>query len=106
MESSKYTKSVLEPGDVRLNRALLRVGKLKSFYSHLLAYLVFNTVFIVAFHGDKSAYEFWRFSTFSLAFFWGIGLVAQAVSVFGRNIFFTAKWEERKINELMENDKN
>jgi hypothetical protein len=44
--------------------------------------------------------------TFSTAFFWGIGLLAHGLSVFGRYVFFGQNWEEKKIQELMDKDKN
>jgi hypothetical protein len=32
--------------------------------------------------------------------------VAHGMSVFGRDLFFGADWEERKIKEFMDKDKN
>jgi len=43
--------------------------------------------------------------TYSTAFFWGIGLVAHGLSVFGHDIFFGSNWEEKKIKELMDKEK-
>lgn len=36
---------------------------------------------------------------------WGIGLLIHAFSVFGTKMFLK-DWEEKKIKELMEKDKN
>ena len=46
-----------------------------------------------------------HFSTFSVWFFWGIGLVGHWLHVFGKNVFFSKNWEERKIKEFMDKDK-
>ena len=50
--------------------------------------------------------EFWRWENFSTALFWGIGLLAHGTSVFGSNLIFGKEWEERKIQEFMNKDKN
>ena len=92
---------------IRYNMALKRVRKLKGFYNHLAAYLIFNTIIILTNnHGKLGTAAFWQFQTFSIAFFWGIGLMAHAASVFGRNLFCGQQWEERKIKELMGKQKN
>jgi hypothetical protein len=39
------------------------------------------------------------------AFFWGIGLVAHGFSVFVPQWFLGNDWEERKIKEIMEKEK-
>jgi len=49
---------------------------------------------------------FWSWQTFSTALFWGIGLVAHGLSVFGKNLFFSSNWEEKKIQEFMDKDKS
>jgi hypothetical protein len=50
--------------------------------------------------------NFWEWQSFSTLGFWGIGLLGHWFSVFGRDIFFGKNWEEKKIQELMEKDKN
>ncbi len=46
-----------------------------------------------------------HFTTFSVWFFWGIGLASHWLHVFGKNVFFSKNWEEKKIREFMEKDK-
>jgi len=36
---------------------------------------------------------------------WGIGLVAHGIGVFGLSGFLGADWEERKIKQIMEKDR-
>ena len=84
-----------------------RVKKIKGFYSHLTVYVIINLFLIVGSFYDRpfSFDNFFRFSTFATAFFWGIGLLAHWSGVFGRDIFFGKNWEERKIKEFMEGKK-
>ena len=92
--------------DERYNLVFKRVKRIKGFYVHFLVYVLVNSFIICGnYFGHKSENEiFWSFETFSTAFFWGIGLVAHGMSVFGRNIFFGDDWEEKKIQELIEKE--
>ncbi|RZL43417.1 MAG: 2TM domain-containing protein [Pedobacter sp.] len=91
----------------RLKRAVKRVKEIKKFYKHLLVYVIVN-VFLIAtkFFKNPSDEMFLEFSTYSTAFFWGIGLFFHAISVFGKNFFLDDDWEEKKINEYMNKGQN
>jgi hypothetical protein len=87
----------------RLEKAKKKVKAIKGFYSHLAAYVIVNIILIVNHWADLEPGEsFWHWSTFSTAFFWGIGLSCHAFGVFGTDVFLGADWEDRKIKELME----
>lgn len=88
--------------------AYKRVKRIKGFYVHLLVYILVNTFIIVANNNESISenHVFWSWENFSTALFWGIGLMAHGLSVFGKNIFFGHNWEERKIQEFMKKDKN
>lgn len=90
----------------RFERAQKRVKKISGFYKHLMVYVLVNLFLITLqfFNLDKGE-KFFEFSTFSTAFFWGIGLAFHAMSVFGKNIFLGSNWEEKKIQEFMEKEK-
>ncbi|WP_268847316.1 2TM domain-containing protein [Flavobacterium aestivum] len=93
--------------DTRYELAYRRVKRIKGFYVHALIYVLVNGFAIIADYnkgllGDGVTLA----GSFSTAFFWGIGLLAHGLSVFGRNLFFSDDWEERKIKEFMEKDKN
>ena len=93
--------------DDRYNAAYKRVKRIKGFYVHAMVYVLVN-IFIVYgnYYGNSNrGYDFWSWQTFSTALFWGIGLLAHGLSVFGRNLFFGQNWEERKIKELMDKEK-
>lgn len=84
-------------------RARERVEAIKKFYTHLITYL-----FFICFLAGLNYYtDGWNYPWFLWAAFgWGIGVAANAIKVFGYNAFFGSDWEERKINEFMNEDKN
>lgn len=83
------------------------VKRLKGFYTHLIVYIVINIMIVFLNIGDLEKGEsYFKIENFFTAFFWGIGLTAHGLSVFGRNIFFGRNWEEKKIKEFMEKEKN
>ena len=95
------------PND-RYNLAYKRVKRIKGFYVHALVYVLVN-LFIIASRYSISSFDsgdFFRWDTFSTALFWGIGLLAHGMSVFGRNLFFGQNWEEKKIQQFMEKYKS
>jgi hypothetical protein len=82
-------------------RAVERVEEIKGFYSSIIAYCIvipfliyINLKFVPQFHW------FW----FPLMG-WGIGLIFQGFKAFAYNPFLGKNWEERKIRELMDNDR-
>jgi hypothetical protein len=94
--------------DNRYEIAYKRVKKIKGFYIHALVFVLVNLFILISIY-NRSVFGnqvFLRWETFSTAFFWGIGLLAHGLSVFGRDLFFGQNWEERKILELMEKNKN
>jgi hypothetical protein len=93
--------------EIKYLEAAKRVKKIKGFYTHATVYVVINIAIILSkvdYHDNGS----WSFELrdFSTALFWGIGLVAHAMSVFMPGMILGKNWEERKINELMEKEKN
>ena len=94
--------------DERYSLAYKRVKRIKGFYFHAMVYVLMN-IFIIASSYSKSSFDlgvFFRWETFSTALVWGTGLLAHGLSVFGRSIFFGQNWEERKIQEFMDKEKN
>ncbi|TRX16413.1 2TM domain-containing protein [Flavobacterium franklandianum] len=94
--------------DERYNLAYKRVKRIKGFYVHAMVYVLVNAFIIISSY-NRSLFGnevFLRWETFSTALFWGIGLLAHGLSVFGSNLFFGQNWEERKIQEFMEKDKS
>jgi hypothetical protein len=87
---------------MRYERAKKQVTAIAGFFKHFTAYLLVN-IFLLAikYYQLKEGADYFTFATFQTAFFWGFGLAAHGVSVFGRNVFLSDDWEERKIRELM-----
>jgi hypothetical protein len=82
-------------------RAKDRVESLKKFYSNLTSYIIVISVLA----GINYWSNEWRYMWFLWAAFgWGIGLFFHAFKVFGLSPFFGRNWEERKIQEFMEED--
>ncbi|WP_432671421.1 2TM domain-containing protein [Flavobacterium sp. SM2513] len=97
----------LTPDEQRLERAKKRVNKIKGFYKHLMAYIVVNVILIIMQYISLDEGEvFFQYSTFSTAFFWGIGLFFHSINVFGKNFFLGENWEEKKIKEYMDKNQN
>ena len=83
-----------------------RVKDIKGFFVHLLVYIFINTAIFIIITKDQGLLEgLTEFGNYSTMFFWGIGLVAHWASVFGPNFIFGKKWEEKKIREIMDQDK-
>jgi uncharacterized integral membrane protein len=92
---------------MQYERALKRVKKIKGFYTHLLVYVVINLmIVIINIQNLKTGESYFKLENFFTAFFWGIGLLSHFLSVFGPDLFLGKNWEERKIKELMEQEKN
>lgn len=79
-------------------RAQKRVNDIKEFYGNLLSYL-----FVIPFLIFINYKTYWEFQWFWFPLFgWGLGVVFHGFSVFG----YGQSWEDRKIREFMEQDKN
>lgn len=94
--------------DIRYDLAYKRVKRMKGFYVHVVVYILVNAfLLILAVNKSEVGVEtFWSWQTWNTVFFWGIGLIAHGVSVFGGYLIFNKDWEERKIRELIEKDKS
>lgn len=91
--------------DERYFLAEKRVKSIKGFYSHVFIYIVINAIILGQIYLRTPLDKFWEWENFQTALFWGIGLLAHALSVFAKNYAFSSNWEERKIREFMEKDK-
>ena len=92
--------------DIRYLEAKKRVKKLKGFYSHLTIYVLVNLLIVFINIQDlKPGESYFQYKNFITLFFWGIGLVAHALSVFVPQFVLGKDWEERKIREIMDKEK-
>ncbi|HAR63556.1 MAG: histidine kinase [Candidatus Margulisiibacteriota bacterium] len=81
--------------------AQARVRQLREFYSHMATYIVVNLgLFLI--NIITAPHDIWFYW---VVIGWGIGLISHAFRVFGISGIFGPEWEEKKIKELMEKDK-
>ena len=93
--------------ELRYQEAARKVKRIKGFYTHALVYVVVNImIVIINIQNLGEGESYFHFHNFFTAFFWGIGLVAHGLSVFLPGMILGNNWEERKIKELMEKEKN
>jgi hypothetical protein len=86
----------------KYQKAKARVGALKGFYTHLIMYVLINVLLIVVnlVTSPGTLWFYW------VTIFWGIGLVIHAVDTFTiRGKYLGEEWEEKKIKEMMGEDK-
>lgn len=99
--------STSNPNEIKYQEALNRVKRIKGFYTHFIIYLVINVIiFIANVQSLGEGESYFQYKNFFTAFFWGIGLSAHGLSVFLPGMILGNDWEERKIKELMDKEKN
>jgi hypothetical protein len=91
--------------EIKYQEAVKRVKRIKGFYTHAAVYVVINIILLVV-NGQNSSEGFFHWKNFATAIFWGIGLVAHGFSVFVPTMILGKDWEDKKIKELMEKEKN
>lgn len=86
----------------RYLKARKKVKEIKGFYSHLTVYILVISVliFINLKYTPEYIWVIWS------ATGWGFGLLGHASKTFNWVPFFGSDWEEKKIKELMEEEKN
>lgn len=106
METLSKDKSIL------YHKAVKKANRIKGFYIHLFLYLAVNIAwFVVMAFFDLlhtyGLYGFWGmgYGHVSMAVFWGLALLLHGVLVFGQNWILSKKWEERKVQEIMDKDR-
>ena len=89
----------METQSTKYQRAQQRVTEIKEFYHHLTTYLIFVCIFIAL--NLYTTSFFW--AIFPIVG-WGIGVMGHASNTFRWNPFFSKEWEQRKIDEYINND--
>lgn len=84
-------------------RARKRIKKIKEFYSHLITYISVNTFLIVINLVFSKNGGYWFI--FPLLG-WGIGLFSHAANVFNFIPFLGKDWEDRKLKQFIEEERN
>ncbi|MXN89880.1 histidine kinase [Flavobacterium sp. Sd200] len=82
-------------------KARQKAREIRGFYYNLMCYsIVIPILVFINLKFNPQFHWFW----FSLVG-WGTGVVFHGLSAFGRIPFMGADWEERKLREFMEKDK-
>ncbi|SEW42946.1 2TM domain-containing protein [Chryseobacterium wanjuense] len=92
METTSFNKE-----NLAYERATRRVKELKGFYGNLTSYclVIPFLVFLNLLTSPDQLWFYWPMLG------WGIGLVAHGINTFG----IGRNWEEKKIRELMEEER-
>lgn len=90
---------------IKYQEAQIRVQKIKNFYKHLIVFIIVNAYVIYkkTLHIDEGETIL---DAFKLPVFWGIGLVLHGLNTFDILPFFGKKWEDEKIKEILDKEKN
>jgi hypothetical protein len=85
----------------RYQRAKKQVEEIKGFYGHLISFVLVMAVllFINLRYSPQYLWFFWPLLG------WGIGLLFHGMKVFNYTPFFGKNWEERKLKEFMDQEK-
>jgi hypothetical protein len=83
-------------------KAQKKVEDIKEFYANLFSYIVVNIGLAILnlLTSPEYLWFFWPLIG------WGIGVAVHGMKVFNYMPFLGADWEERKIKELMEKERN
>ncbi|MET3034611.1 2TM domain-containing protein [Chryseobacterium sp. NRRL B-14859] len=96
-----------DENDIQYQKAKRQVERLRGFYVHLFIYIAVNLLIVYYNYTQLEPGEsYFQFKNFFTATFWGIGIVAHAAVVFLSKTSYLRNWEEKKIRELMEKEKN
>lgn len=83
-------------------KAQKRVEDIKGFYGHLTSFIVVNIGLIALNLGTNTQHLWFLYPLIG----WGVGLAAHGMSVFNYMPFLNSDWEDRKIRELMDKERN
>lgn len=86
----------------RYERAKKKVRSIRGFYVNLGLYCLIMPV-LVYINLNYTPDFYWFF--FSMAG-WGLGILFHGMEAFGWNPFFGKDWEERKLKEILEKERN
>lgn len=85
----------------RYLRAQKQVEEIRKFYSNVIAFVVVNLflMFINLRYSPQYLWFLWSVGS------WGVGLFFHGLKTFNYKPFLGKDWEERKIKELMDKEK-
>ena len=78
-----------------------RVKEMKSFYTHLVVYVIVNILLVVVWLLSGTSFPWFVFPLVG----WGIGIFFHWYNVFVENGILGKEWEDKKVKELMEKER-
>ncbi|SFN33740.1 2TM domain-containing protein [Paenimyroides ummariense] len=87
---------------LELLKARKRVKKVKDFYIHALIYALVNSALIILNLLSNDTNYWFVFPVIG----WGIGLFSHAANTFNFIPFLNKDWENRKIKQYMDEERN
>lgn len=101
-----YIMENISKDDIRYKEAEKQVKRIKKFYVFLFVYIAVNIfIFVLNYRELKPGDTIWQLKYFSLPVFWGIAVVIHGLRTFMPNFMLGSNWEDRKIKELMDKEK-
>ncbi|MBV8327066.1 2TM domain-containing protein [Chryseobacterium sp.] len=92
---------------IQYQQAKRQVERLRRFYTHVFIYIAVNLVIVYFNYSNlKPGESYFQGKNFLTAIFWGIGVLGHGVMVFLPQTNLVRKWEEKKIRELMDQQKD
>jgi Na+/melibiose symporter-like transporter len=89
--------------DERFKRAQTRVRRIRGFYSNVITFVLVNLLLLII-NLITSPHNLWFYW---VTLIWGVILIIQAINLFTiRDHFLGEEWEKKKIQDLMEKEKN
>ena len=107
----KYQNIDNNQTDQNYVRARKKVELIRKFYKHLVIYVLVNiaisAVKVVDYMSDGFTFEeaFFQLDVFIVWIIWGVFVILQAIKTFKAGTILGADWEERKIQEIMNENK-
>jgi len=90
----------MNKNDVAYQKAEKTVKNQKSFYQHLTIYLIVNAL-LYFINMSKSPDVLWFYWPL---FGWGIAVIVNWISVFVIKKESVSKWEQKKINDILDKE--
>lgn len=88
------------------SKARKRIEEIKGFYGHIFSFIIINIGLFVINSVTSPNYLWFDYWFYWQLLIWGIGLFFHGLKIFNLIPFFGRKWEDRKIEEILEKEKN
>lgn len=85
----------------RYHQAQKKVKEIKDFYQHLTVFILVTIMLLVVNLMTSPEYLWFIWCVLG----WGVGVLFHGLKAFGVSSFFNKEWEERKIREFIEREK-